>query len=258
MVMPSEKQVRATWAKIASLAAKLAERSETENGFSISPRSPFAGDDCHCQPYHVSHAVKMSITAAIDHLHALCALVFQSGFLHLAAPAALARGALECASTAVWIASPSKRDERIERALKWNIADVKDSDRAATDAGIPVPTSLQDRKNKIEAVAVKRSLPFKPISGGYKSSDAVKAAEEFLKPPLGVVLPWQLASGFAHGRRWAMLAFADTMQKQATSDPGVVNIKMENDHAKVLYLGLAAATVVQEAVRLYEQRGTAP
>jgi hypothetical protein len=55
-----------------------------------------------------------------------------------------------------------------------------------------------------------------------------------------------------------MLAFADTMQKLATSDPSVVNTEMENDHTRALYLGLAAATVVQVAIRLYEQRGTAP
>jgi hypothetical protein len=200
----------------------------------------------------------MNITSAADHLHATCALVLRTGFLHLAAPATLARGVLECASTAIWIASPITRNERITRALKWNIEDVRDGDRAATGAGLPVPTSLQDRKAKIEAVANKRSLPFRTISGGYRSSDAVKAAEDYLKSPFGVVLPWQLASGFAHGRRWAMLAFADTMQKRTTSDPDVTGIKMESDWTRVLFLGLAAASVLLGAVRLFEQRGAAP
>jgi hypothetical protein len=148
--------------------------------------------------------------------------------------------------------------ERVERALKWNIKDIKDGNRAAAEAGIPVPTSLQDRIDKVEKVANKRSLPFTPIKGGYTSTEAVKAAEAYLKPPLGGAFPWQLASGFAHGRRWAILAFADTMQKQVTSDPDVSNIKMENDHTKVLYLGMAAAFVVRGAVRVYEERGTAP
>jgi hypothetical protein len=106
MALPSEEQTRAKWLEIATLAEMLTERSGTENGFSISPGSPLSGDDRHCQPYHVSHAVKVSITSAVDHLHALCALVLRSGFLHLAAPATLARGALECASAAVWMASP--------------------------------------------------------------------------------------------------------------------------------------------------------
>jgi hypothetical protein len=57
MTTPSEEQARVKWLEIAALAEKLAERSGTENGFSISPGSPFSGDDLHCQPYHVSHAV---------------------------------------------------------------------------------------------------------------------------------------------------------------------------------------------------------
>jgi len=258
MTTPTPEQTQAKWREITVLAEELAARSSAVDGFTIAPGSPLAGDDVHCDPYHASHAVKMSITSAIDHLHALCALVVHSGFLHLAAPATLARGVLECASTAIWIASPTTRDERIARALRWNITDVKDGDRAATGAGIPVPTSLQDRKDKIEVVATKRSLPFKPISGGYTSSEAVAAAEAFLKPPLGVVLPWRLASGFAHGRRWAMLAFADRMQQQATTQPSVVNLKMENDFTKVLFLGLAAAQVVKGAVALFEKRSSAP
>jgi hypothetical protein len=258
MSMPTDEQAQAKWLEIDKQATILMERSATEDGYRPAPKSPLAGDDSHSQPYQVSHALRMSIVSAADHLHAMCALVLRTGYLHLAAPATLARGVLECASTAIWIASPTTRDERITRALQWNIQDAKDGLRAATGAGIPVPTPLRTWKAKIEAVANKRSLPITPISGGYKSSDAVEAAEDYLKPPLGVVLPWQLASGFAHGRRWAVLAFADTMQKQATNDPGVTGLKWENDWARVLYLGLAAASVILGAVRLLDKRSAAP
>lgn len=254
MTSLSDEQVRQKWSEIGVFAEELVDRTGTPNGFAVASGSAFAGDDRHCQPYHASHAVRMSITAAADHLHALCALVLKSGFLHLSAPATLARGALEAASAAVWITSPNLRDERITRALKWNVTDIKDGDKAATEAGLPVPTPLQDRLDKVETVAVARGLTFKPISGGYKSTEAVKEAEAVLAPPLGVLFPWRLASGFAHGRRWSMLAMADTMQKQATKDPGVSNIKMENDYSQVLYLGWAAATVTRGAVRLYDQR----
>lgn len=256
--MPTDEQAQAKWLEIDKQATILMERAATEDGYRPAPKSPLAGDDSHSQPYQVSHALRMNIVSAVDHLHATCALVLRSGFLHLAAPATLARGVLECAATAIWIASPTTRDERITRTLKWTIQDAKDGIRAATSAGAPVPTPLQTWKAKIEAVANKRSLPITPITGGYKSSEAVKAAEDYLKPPLGVVLPWQLASGFAHGRRWAMLAFADTMQKQATNDPGVTGLKWENDWSRVLYLGLAAASVLIGAVRLFDQRGAAP
>lgn len=258
MAMPTDEQAQAKWLEIDKQATILMERSATADGYSPAPRSPLASDDTHSQPYQVSHVLRMNIVSAADHLHAMCALVLRTGFLHLAAPATLARGVLECASTAIWIASPTTRDERITRALKWTIEDVKGGHRAGACAGIPVPTPLQVWEAKFEAVAIKRSLPFKQIRGGYKSSEAVKAAEDYLKPPLGVVLPWQLASGFAHGRRWALLAFADAMEKQATNDLTVTGIKWENNWARVLYLGLAAASVLLGAVRLFDQRGTTP
>lgn len=90
----STAEVESAWGKIKILADDLVERSGRENGFSIEPGSPLAGDDKHSSPYQVSHAIKMSITAAVDHLHALSVLVCNSGFLHLAAPATLTRGAL--------------------------------------------------------------------------------------------------------------------------------------------------------------------
>jgi len=258
MTPPSDEQIKAKWQEIASLAEKVTDRSGTQGGFSTSPGSPFAGDDASSAPYQVSHAAKVGITTAADHLHGLCALVLKSGFLHWASPASLARGALECAAAATWIASPTTRNERITRALQWNIKDAQDNNSAATTAGLPVPTALQDRKAKIEAMAATRSLDFKKIRVGYTSTEAVKAAEEYLKPPLGALLPWQLASGFAHGRRWAVVAFAEIIEKDTAAEPGVVNLKMVNDNVRVLYLALAAATIVQGAVTLYDQRATAP
>lgn len=176
----SDEQAQAALQKIDSYAAELVERSETESGFAVTPSSELARDDARCQPYHVSHAARTSLSAAVDHLHAMCVQVLRTGVLHLYAPASLARGALECASTAIWLTRPGVSDERVARALKWNVADVRDGDRAFTGAGIPVRTPLEVRIDKIEIVATRCGLPFKPISGGYRSSDAVKEAQDLL------------------------------------------------------------------------------
>jgi hypothetical protein len=254
----SEEQAQTKLREIATFADTLIERSATPQGFAIEPKSSLAGDDMHTDPYQTSHAVKMSITYAADHLHGLCALVLNSGFLHLAAPFTVARGALESASAAIWIASPQSRDERVRRTLRWNIKDVKDGSKAADDAGIPIPTPLADRKRKIEAVAAKRSIPFTEIKNGYTSTEAVEAAEKYVNNPMGVLFPWRVASGFAHGRRWSMLAFSEVMEKAATSTPGVTNVKMENDFSRVLFFAMAAALTIKGAIALYEKRGTAP
>ena len=45
--------------------------------------------------------------------------------------------------------------------------------------------------------------------GGYTSTETVKCGEEHAPDlPLGVVLPWRVCSGFAHGRPWAYLGLS--------------------------------------------------
>lgn len=85
----------------------------------------------------------------------------------------------------------------------------------------------------------------------------VTAAEAHTNSPLGVVLPWRLCSGFARGRRWPHLAFAE-LEKRATADPRVVNVKLENDFDRLLYVAYPAAYAVNSAAKLYELRGRKP
>jgi hypothetical protein len=253
----SDADVESAWNKIQTLADNLAEWLGREDGFSIEAGSPLTGDDKHSSPHHVSHAVRTEITAAVDHLHALSVLVCTSGFLHLAAPATLARGALETASTAIWIMSPRGRDERITRALKWTVLDIKDSDRAAIDAGVPITTPLQDRLDKVEIVAVRRGLDFRQIKRGYKSTEAVAAAEAHTNSSFGVVLPWRLCSGSAHGRRWPQLVLME-LEKHPTVDPRVTNVKLENDFGRLLSIAIPAAHTVSDAVELFDQKARKP
>lgn len=53
------------------------------------------------------------------------------------------------------------------------------------------------------------------------------------------------------------MAFADTMQRQPTSDPDVSGLRIGNDWNRVAFFGLAAAMTVKAAVTLYERRATA-
>lgn len=253
----SDVEIELAWKKIKTLADHLIERSSRKNGFSIESGSPLDGDDKHSLPYQVSHVIRTEITAAVDHLHALSVLVLNSGFIHLAAPATVARGALETASAAIWIMGPAGRDERITRALKWAVQDIKDSDRVATGAGLPVPTSLQNRLNKVEAVAARRGLDFTQIRQGYTSTEAVMAAEAHKNSPLGVVLPWRLSSGLAHGRRWPQLALMD-LEKRSPANSGVMLVKLENDLGKLLAVAYPAAHTLSGTIALFDQRARRP
>lgn len=169
--------------------------------------------------------------------------------LHLASLATLARGALEAASAAVWMLSPKSRDERITRALRWNFQDFRDSNTAFTEVGIQGLKPLTDRLRRIEEVAARRCLT---VTSGYSSTVAVRAAHQFTQSKLGALLPWRLCSGFAHGRRWALLNFSDT-EVVSSPSPHVALLRVTNTEARSLYLAMAAAALVRDAVDLYER-----
>jgi hypothetical protein len=111
----------------------------------MDSRSCWNSDDKRTDPYHLSHAVRTCVTMATDHLHGICTLVLEARTVHLASPATLARGALECAAAATWMMHPSGRDECIARCLRWNVKDMRDGNTAVVDEGITPPTSLSDR-----------------------------------------------------------------------------------------------------------------
>lgn len=248
-------------AEIAEFATKLVERSGTPDGFTVQPGSPLAVDDSLSSPYELSYAAEACLTAAIDHLHAACALVLSSGFLHLSAPATVARGTLECASTALWMLAPDASDERITRGLRWYFKDASDGDTAGTEADIRVPSSLQTKKDNIRAVAEANGLSFNTIKCGYTSTEAVKAAKVGLDAfghPFNLVYHWRLCSGFAHGRLWPRMELAKAAEgAQAEASQASPTI-LRNSYERVLASTITAGITLLAAVDRYDRLVTAP
>jgi hypothetical protein len=211
------------------------------------------GDDNAASPYQVSHVLRMCLTAAVDHLHAVKVLVVDGGILHVAAPSSLSRGALENLATAYWILGPNQRDERIERALRWQAKNFKDSDTATAGRNIPNHKTLESKLQKLCAVGASRGIAEKTIKSGYSSTEAVQYAEATAPNlPLGVVLPWRLCSGFAHGRPWAYLGSLDREESEREGE--IVNVKLTSDLGRTLYPALSALQLLERFLRLYDDR----
>ena len=199
-----EDEAKTKWQKLAPLLERMMERVGTEGEFPIATGSSLAGDDAAADPYQVSHVIRMCLTAGTDHLHAVKVLVVDQHVVHVAAPASLARGALETLAAAYWVLQPAQRDERVTRSLRWHAKNMRDAETAVGDLELPGHTPLEEKLSKLDVVAAKRSLNIKTIRGGYTSTETVKCAEEHAPNlPLGVVLPWRVCSGFAHGRPWS-------------------------------------------------------
>lgn len=246
------------WLALAPLLDRMMERVGTEGEFPVAPGSSLAGDDAAADPYQVSHVIRLCLTAGTDHLHAAKVLVVDKRIVHVASPASLARGALETLATAYWVLQPAQRDERVTRSLRWHAKNMKDAETAVGHLKLSGHPPLEEKLAKLDAVAAKRSLDTKQIRRGYTSTEAVKCAEEHAPNlPLGVTLPWRVCSGFAHGRPWAYLGASD-LDVTDPGEGGGVSVRLTSNLAKALYPSLAAIHLLEQLLRLYEQRAGTP
>lgn len=246
------------WHEIAPLIDRMQKRTNTADEFAVGTGSSLFGDDAASDPYHTSHAVQMCLTAAVDHLHAVKTLILGAGVVHVAAPASLARGALETLAAAFWILHPTQRDVRVERTLRWQAKNFKDSEAATANLGLPNHVNLEDKLKKIDAVTARRGLNTTTTRKAYTSTETVVYAENHIpteRIPFGVVLPWRICSGFAHGRPWAYLGVSD--RETQAGDGNIVGVRLTSSMAKSLYPSLAALHLMEELLRVQRDRSAA-
>lgn len=251
--MPDEdlsRQVAAKWVEIAPLVDRLMERIGDPREFPIMPGSALVGDDRASEPYQVSHAAQACLSAAVDHLHAAKTLAYDSGILHLAAPATLARGVIENAATGLWILTPGSRDERVRRVLKWHARNAHDQVGAGF---VPTGRTKGHYLDSISSVAVRRNLDPLSVRGGYQILKVIRAVVTEHPDLAGIVTAWQLGSGFAHGRPWAYLG-ALQQEHVGSPAPGVADVRLTNDSTLALYPILNGLFAVERLLQVREKR----
>lgn len=252
------KAVEKKWAEMAPLIDVMMTRVGTRDEFPVEPGSSLAGDDRASDPYRVSYVVMQGLTAGVDHMHAVKTLVVDQQVLHLAAPSSLSRGALENLATAYWVLSPSRRKDRVERALRWHYKNYDDQHKALDVRGLSIATR-EEHFAKVDRVALQNGLDPKSLRRGYFSTTVVKYCEEQLpdEVPEGILFPWQLCSGFAHGRPWAYLG-ASKREVVGDDGNGVANVRLTSDLSIALFPLLAAMHLLEALLRPHRQRGRRP
>jgi hypothetical protein len=257
----SEEQISAKWREIAHYAEVLAQRSATPGEFSAHAGSDAAMDDEIMGGYNLSTAVIHGLVASIDHLDALTTLVVEHKALHINAPYSLARGVLENAAIAFWIVHPAERPERLHRAFRWwakNANDGKAVHTAFPNAG---GASSSEVIKKLETAAAANHLPIGEIKNGYTSSAAVRYADANATmsngAPISVLFPWQLCSGFAHGRPWASLGALDR-EAHPTPDPTISNLGLTNTLEMTLWPVLNGFRLIQSLLGIWQRRSRDP
>jgi hypothetical protein len=247
----SKEHVAAKWREIAAGVDRVQKRVEKPAAFSVSAGSSLFGDDRASDPYQVSHAVQLCLLGGIDHLHAAKSLLLDAQMLHTFALYTLLRASLETFTAAFWILHPPNRNLRIERTLRWHAKNFMDQDIAIGVRDIPGNRPLKEKLAKLEKVAESRSIAPGVVSAGYRSSNAVKYADEHAIA--GPLLSWQLCSGYAHGRMWAVLGLSE-QQFYPADDPKVRSMRLTSDPGRVLFPAHTAFLLMEEIERLLDQR----
>lgn len=255
-IVLTEKMVFEKWAEIAPIIDCLNERTDTADEFAVHPHSSLAEDDLRSDPYQVSHTVRAALMAAVDHLHANKTLLWDLKMVHVAAPASLSRGALENLSAAFWVLHPSRGDERLRRTLRWHLKNTKDQETATSEMGLEAPLPVEERLEKIRAVASACGIAGKLAVP--TSTEMVRYADHNAETPTAVLTPWRICSGFAHGRPWAYLGALTQEIRPSGGGDNVVTVRLTNDHTKTLYPMLASVDLAQDVLRLLARRSTAP
>ncbi|MGV9639275.1 hypothetical protein ACWDO0_34370 [Nocardia rhamnosiphila] len=245
--------ITAKWREMSPLIERVTERIGTATEFPVAAGSSLAEDDVATTPYHVSHAVRSCLTSGVDHLHALKSLVVDGGLLHTSAPFSLARGSLENLSLGYWILHPKNQIVRVERALRWHAQNYLDAERALKPRKVG-NSKAGPKILKLEAVARRtRGVPVKAIGEGHSSTTAVRYASTNSVTAGSVLFAWQLCSGFAHGRPWAVLG-ASERKLHPTEDPDVTNIELTASSSTVLWVALESLHLLTDVLRTYSQR----
>lgn len=214
--------------------------------------SSLIGDDAATQPYHISHAAWRGLSISIDHLYT-ARLTIAAGVLPTYSGFTVLRAAMENAATAVWLLSPSNRNERILRRLRLANTDMIQFDRLATLMNSVQPRTLQQRQSDLKQIAAARNIPDAFIKKGLGYEEIVETAGA-ATPMTAIVckVVWKSCSAVAHGDMSTLLGMIE--HEQIGLDGNIVR---SSASAPVNTLALMTALTVgmtRKAISLYEGR----
>lgn len=227
------------------------------------PGSALASDSSLSPHHNVGHAAWSGFVQAVDHLHALQALIIEAHMLHTYAPFGLVRAGLDNAALAVWLLAPDDQKERLQRRLHLAYEDVRQSEAAHALLGPDGPqprTPHVEQRRRITLLARSLGANGGAVGGnwtGYERIVRLAAADASLDPDL-VALIWRSCSGFAHGRQWASLSLLKREISPHSTDSDVRTVRFTASIEQVLLMAGLAASINTRARALYLERCAAP
>ncbi|MDR7161797.1 hypothetical protein [Arthrobacter sp. BE255] len=231
----------------------------------VRPGSSLMGDDNISPALPLSYYLRYLLTAAADNFSAIRSMSIASEndshinlALHPFAPYTLVRNVIECASTCYWVLMPTSRPKRIHRHAMLELDDAKKSLSAVTQYGGSGEKTYTRRVQLIQSMIAHYPdhIAWKNVTQGFSVTGALRevgTASAFASVnPLG---HWQLASGMAHGKRWAGLALSD--KEPFYDGPNDDTYMVTGSYKHLWWLMNTASMTLSEAHRLFVERATA-
>lgn len=225
------------------------------------PSSEFAKDDQDLDGYWTSGVVTTGIVACLDHTVTLRDLVRRErATVTVNAPWTLLRGAIESASTALWVMAPSLRATRRAHTLRVWHYDYTERQKWEDDTGRTPPTSGKSgRERAAEVVVLAKRLGIKPtqVTTSLSYADTVSAAADVVGwDRKEARARWRESSGFAHGRTWPQLSL--TSPRDAEQIRGGYGVALTLDEARLEPLARLTHDLLNGALLRYAELSAAP
>lgn len=145
-----------SWDELHAQVAALVGAVRSGAPWPVEPGSVMAADSRATVPHTSTDAVRVALTAALQHLFALTSAHVEAEPLPPHVPASLARRSVEEASTALWLLAPGSRPERIARTLRWHAWLNPEPD---AEPGSPARIAYERRDRQIRGAAAREGCP---------------------------------------------------------------------------------------------------
>lgn len=212
--IPDEKAAHRVLSACLRYIADLEERDSF--GLRAADKTRLARVDSFLRPYELSANLKRSLSASLDHLHALSRLFTKGHTQHTYTPFSILRGSLEASAQGLYGLGSRNTRTMIERSLHLEYSNVKNSHafRRAFAEINPEDRRLSNLEARAEAAnipakSLKEHLPYSVIIG---TVDAEHGADGT------ITAIWKLTSGIAHNKSWALVALTDRQEIEGTRD----------------------------------------
>lgn len=189
---------------------------ETLSSYALSQaNSAFAIDDPKMPTFPVSQYAYSQIMGAFGVLEALKSMMIKEDGETPQITAGpygiytLVRNAIDSAALALWLLEPENSKLRVKRRLKAQMDEISNTAKFRDEAGIPSREWAKEYRLRMQQVAEQAEVGAGEISKWRLPSmtrilnDIERRSEP--EPGLSWLAAWQLCSGHAHGKQWAIL-----------------------------------------------------